>query len=400
MLSNAQRPGYNADVDKLYTLLQKTPSYKAQIRGDKQTQYKQLYNHIKTDLPNAKTDFDRFYLLAQLLLPIKDNHLYFYQAIEKDITNAMLMDSAFIRSYRGSAAFKDYPRVNIRLDSLEDALKSKSKDSVEGIYYYTRALKVGLYRTAKKDSLVGVVLQSNIHNWDKGQIAFILREDRPNHFIAYHGHILNKTFNQLRNEKLMHASLTESGWKKDIGGADYINIAWGTAIFQLKSLTPNVQYLRLGSFASSDKSIAAAQEFYLRIKDSLTAPNLIVDLRNNGGGGFKTSQRFFDLLKKYSNKGTIYALINNRSVSNTEQFTLKLKELKNITLLGETTNGMITYGSNYGITETLPGGHFKLYITDMKESGNYLPYEGIGVAPDVFLKTDSDWVAQVLGMIK
>jgi hypothetical protein len=395
----AQTIDYIADADKLYAVLQKTPSYRAQIKGDKEVQYKQVFEQVKKDLINAKTGFDRYYILSQLLAPLKDNHLFFYQVPAMEISSQMFKDTTFIKTYRASAAFKEYPRSGIKLDSLEKLLKGKAIDDVEGIYYLDRDMKVGLYRTAKQDSLVAVVLENFIPTWDVGQIAFILKEDRPNHFKAYHSHLLNKVFGLQSNEKFLHGMLTESGWKKALDGKDFVNISRSEPAFSLKTIDANIQYLRLGTFSTYPKTMEMAQAFYDKIKDSLSAPNLIVDLRNNGGGGFKTSKKFLDLLKKYTDKGKVYALINNRTFSNAEQFTLALKGLKNITTLGETTNGTLTYGNNYGNTETLPSGQFKLYITDMREDGNYLPYEGIGVNPDVLLKPDRDWITQVREMI-
>lgn len=397
--ASAQTTNYIPDADKLYQILQQTPSYKAQIKGDEAKRYRHIYEQVKQDLPKARTNFDRFYMLSQLLVPLKDNHLFFSEQPEKEITNAMLKDTAFIRQYCASDVFKEYPRSNVKLDSLEQALKNMPLDSIEGIYYFERVIKAGLYRTSKPDSLVAVILQSPLANWMPGQIAFVLIQTRPNYFRNYQSHPLNKTFYLLSNEKFQHRMLTETFWKKEPDATDYVNIKAGTPLFQLKTMDTNTQYLRLGSFSTTPQNIASTQEFYSRIKDSLIAPNLIADLRNNGGGGFKTSQKFLDLLKKYTGKGKIYAVVNNRTVSNAEQFAVELKKMKGLVILGETTNGTLTYGNNYGNTEKLPGGRFKLYITDMKEDGNYLPYEGIGVSPDVFLDPNSEWLPQVMQMI-
>lgn len=192
--------------------------------------------------------------------------------------------------------------------------------------------------------------------------------------------------------------LTESGWRKFPNETDYINIG-NTPLFDLKSLYNDMQYLRLGSFATTTKSLAVSENFFNKIKDSLYAKYLIVDIRNNGGGGFKASKKFLKLLKQYSRHGKVYMLINNGTFSNAEQFTLGLAKLKNVMTLGERTNGTLTYGNNYGRTETLPSSKYKLYITDMRDDGHYLSYEEIGVEPDVYLHADTNWVTQTIAII-
>jgi len=376
---NAQSPEYLSDLDNLYASVKKLPSYKAQIiKEEKTDEYQKLLNHLKTGQP--ANSFEHFYKLAQLIVPLKDNHLYLSEI----------------------SAEQNFPFVNIDLAKLEKKLKDKKPDDVEGIYYYNSpAMKLGLYRTAKKDSLIGVVLATQYPNWRAGQIAFVLKEYAPNRFRNYFAAINEKTIGLLRNEKFMHGTLTETRWKKFPGATNHVNIGRDVPTYQFKTLSPDIQYLRLGSFASNDNALVISQKFFDTYKDSITAKNLIVDLRNNGGGGYKSSEKFMKLLQDYAtNRGRIYVMVNNRTVSNAEQFTVRIKKSDNVTLLGETTNGMIAYGNNNGVSDTLPGKRVRLYITDMPDYGNYVRYEDIGITPDVFLKPEEDWVGQVVAIIK
>ncbi|WAC42258.1 S41 family peptidase [Pedobacter sp. SL55] len=169
--------------------------------------------------------------------------------------------------------------------------------------------------------------------------------------------------------------------------------------FEYKTLNDNVSYLRLSSFSSSNINIKKSEEFFATMADKLSTANLIVDLRGNTGGGYKTSGKFLTLLKKY--KGQIFILQNSATVSNAEQFILELKPLKNVTTLGEQTKGMITFGSNYGTKIVLPSGRFTLYPTDMKGLERDLAYESKGLNPDVALDLfKSDWIEQTLDYIK
>ena len=397
----AQKPAKNStsDLDHLYSILKETPSYKDQIKGSRKNEYEALYNRLKTESTTANSDLQQFFLLSQLLMPLKDNHLYFYQSGDPKL-HTKLSDSLFIKNYRSSRQFSEYPHAAVDPDSLTKALENQPQDSIQGIYHMGNYFKVGLYRTAKRDSLIGVALETQNPIWDRGQIAFILKEYSPGRFRAFYSDIVQKTFRLVKNEKFQHRSLTESGWKKFPNEKDHVNLAPKTAVYELKRLDSNIQYLRLGSFATSTQFLLKSQTFFDAVKDSLTSQNLIVDLRNNGGGGFKNSGKYLKLLKAYAKHGHIYALINNRTVSNAEQFTIKLKRIKNVTTFGETTNGTLTYGNNYGKTETLASGKFSLYITDMTDAGNYLPYEEAGVSPDHHLPVSRDWIQQVTDVIK
>jgi C-terminal processing protease CtpA/Prc len=95
-------------------------------------------------------------------------------------------------------------------------------------------------------------------------------------------------------------------------------------------------------------------------------------------------------------------LINNGTLSQGEIFTLQLKELRNVTVLGQSSKGVLAYGSNYGIRKRLPSQSFEVYITDIWGTGGkkLLPYESRGVAPDITLSPGRDWIAQTTEIIK
>lgn len=111
-------------------------------------------------------------------------------------------------------------------------------------------------------------------------------------------------------------------------------------------------------------------------------------------------RKYFVLLRKYVRKGHLYVLLNNETLSQAEIMTLELKKLKNTTTVGQTTKGMLTYGSNYGNREKLPGGSFEIYPTDMKGSAKLLQYEDYGIRPDNILHDDSNWIEQVVELIR
>lgn len=406
-LLQAQTPaGFREDADRLYALLQKTPGYKAQIKGKKKKAYAGLYASLLE--ANPQDDFQAFQLLSQLLLPIKDNHLGFYTVGRNYLQTADYADSAAVRQYRSSSAFLAFPKIAVNADSLAAALRSKPKDSIEGIYQYGRLLTAGLFRTARPDSLVAVVLHSNIPNWVPGQLAFTLKEQASLHFQGWFAHPILKNFQLVRSEHWVNGALTRTNfymtepgtvWRKETEIRDYVNLGAGVPDFVFQSVAPGVIYLRLGTFSASTKNLQQSAAFYAGIKDSLQARHLVLDLRNNVGGSFKASRKYLELARRFARSGKVYVLANHQTMSNGERFILKLKGRKNVLILGTPTKGTLAYGSNYGRHTALPSGRFGFYPTDMRDWGGYKRYEDIGVLPDQALDPERDWVEQVLAMI-
>jgi len=392
-----QNSAYQNDLQFLYEALIKTPSYKDQITGNKKQEYDLLYQQLKTAKINP-SGFDSLFKLSSLLWPIKDNHLGFYETANQEFKANMLTDTALVKKFRQSVNFKSYLVTKMSVDSLERELRRKPLNSVEGIYEQG-GMKIGIYSTMGSGNFTGVMLSRDSPIWARGEMVLLLNRISADRFRGVYANLYTKDLYFIKNELFNNGRLYYFGSKRESSHIlGYINST--KPLLALHSISTNTQYLRLGNFRTSNDALALSQQFYNKIKDSLTAENLIVDLRNNPGGGFKSSGKFLSLLRQYSHKGKIHVLINNRTVSNAEQFTVKLKTYDHVKTYGETTLGMITYGSNYGNTATLPSGKYKFYPTDMSDSGNYLPYEEMGIAPDFFLDQKSDWIEQVYALIR
>jgi hypothetical protein len=399
---------YLADLNELRHLIQKTPSYKDQIKGQALVSYNQLFESLKADSLHAVSDYEYFYNLARLFFPIKDSHTGFYQTRNNNLSDR----AAFERSSE-TKEFINFPKVSINLDSLKTALATRPLDSIEGIYSLDTFHTVGLYRVKPREYM-GVVLSSkitfyNLPYWLPGQVAIHLYEDFPNHFKAIYADPISKRLIYYANERFSNSSLVNShfygdlyelNYKKISGGKDFTNLPKNRAEFNFKTIEPDIQYLHLKHFSAETMAMQRSAAFCDSIRPLLTAPNLILDLRNNEGGAEKVSKPYLSLLKKYSKKGRIYVLANNRTVSRAEIFILQLKELDNVMVLGQTTNGMLTYGSNMGKTNKLPSQAFQVYLTDMDGSAKLLAYEDLGINPDIVLVNSKDWVEQTIEIIR
>lgn len=358
------------DLDFLYSKIIKLPSYKDQFNKKEKDNFKQKLDSLKLGTQDD-SDLEFYLKLYSLLEPIKDNHLGLY-------SNPELGKKIYINSIP----------LKINRDSLLNIASQKPENSVEGLYKLS-----GDQFIIIKDADFYKIL--SLKNEKITQFA-LLRETAPNHF----DFIFNDAKGIIilgRNYSYSNKRLTNTPFKKYLEN-DYVNIQEKAEKFGFKKINDTLTYLRLGTFDTSNENLATSTKFYSRIKDSLQAKHIIVDLRNNGGGGFKTSRVYLKLLKRH--QGNIHIIINKNTVSNAEQFALKFKGYKNATLYGETTKGTIAYGNNSGTTFTLPSGRFVFYPTDMNTKKKYLQLENIGIKPDVLLDPFSkDWVEQVIDKI-
>ncbi|WP_162796038.1 S41 family peptidase [Pedobacter nanyangensis] len=367
LVAFAQQDQNQADLEALYQAVQKMPSYKKLLKG--KSNYQQLYQEVKKKLKDAD-ERTAFMQLSRLLYFINDNHLGFYRTPDSALKTA-------------------YVTLPVNIDSLRKQLAQKDKNELEGIYYMGD-YDFGLYTTdqqhyklilLKNGILMGEIIKTPYGGYDG---------------VQYGGR--HVPYQLIKNVRLINGQLIGMPFVKS-RAKRFSTLAKSAESFEYKDLNEDVGYLRLSSFSADNANVKKSEAFFKTINGRLASKYLIVDLRNNMGGAYKTSQKFIDLLKKY--KGKIFILQNAQTVSNAEQVIIALKGQKNIVTLGEQTKGMITFGSNYGKTILLPSGRFTFYPTDMIGVDRDLAYESKGVDPDVPLNPyQGDWIEQALDYIK
>ncbi|APY07120.1 hypothetical protein BWZ20_01845 [Winogradskyella sp. J14-2] len=366
-----------ADLDFIIEKLKKTPSYNKQIKNAALDEFNQTYQNLTKDLDSTISIIDCYKRIQDLITTVNDFHfnLYFNYKDEK--------------SYLGRYSEDEISR-------LHKSLKSVNSKSIEGIYKLGKTeIKVGI-KHKNKNIIEGFVLSSNDSLWQKGDILLVGSKNKFGKYNLTYYKSNNKQLQMLNNISFDNERLMSFKKLENLFNEEFKNDK--TSNWEFKELNKDVQYLYMGSFNRNDANKKASKEFYRQIKNKLKAPYIIVDLRSNGGGASKISDPFLKLLKKTKSK--IYIITNSFTISNGEQFTLKLKNETNSVHLGQTTFGALAYGSNYGNLYTTPSGYFSFYPTDMDFHNIYYKYEGFGIIPDITLEFDKDWVEQTLDIIK
>ena len=397
IIAIAQSTRFQQEVNSLDSLLRKTKSFKQQIKGDR----KQLYQQKKAELlasPDTTFAWQRFLLLTVLLDLVKDNHLGFYQRVNYQLFKTReQIDSLVAADY-----FRDLPSVTWNLDSLKEELARKSKEDIEGIFHYGSDFNLGILKTGEQQYM-GVVLESSTPYVKPGYIMAWLREKENNRFSAIYLHPVTKHFNyyateRYANQELLYSKLYPSSftgtYAKELSLPDYCNLPDTATPFVLSEPLPSVQYVRVSSFSNNGKRRQQSDSLYQLLTRSKPQPTIVFDLRNNTGGAASMAKPYIKWIRQIRKKSRVIVLINAYTISQGEITAQRLSRLKGVVLAGQSTKGMLAYGSNYGRHIPIAGGEFVFYPTDMRTPGMF-KFEDIGIQPDIELSNQEDWLKQV-----
>ncbi|WP_299177384.1 hypothetical protein, partial [uncultured Chryseobacterium sp.] len=208
---------------------------------------------------------ESFVKLYELLDEIPDFHNEIYGNTE-NFPYDSLQNKDFLNNIRISPEYSIYPITKMNLDSLESVLSTRKTSDYEGIYHYKNYFKIAIRK--RPDSLLeGIVLETKIPSWQRGETILYLLRKQENRFRIFSAKFIDKQlFSGI--DRFVNGEFNSSNWQKQPSKIDFYNAAFPKEKYAEKKLNENCTYIKLGSFSSSNQGIAEATDFYNRIKDS------------------------------------------------------------------------------------------------------------------------------------
>ncbi len=381
------------DLDFLVKKMKRMPSYKEQVRNQKEVAFDALYSELASKMDKNLPIETCYILLSQQMDFVKDYHAY-VKLNEGFVKKDAAETKQEIENFKNSTRFKEHPRTKEAIADLKKMLSQKPAESFEGIYQQEEDYLIGIYKNENTNTYDGIVLESKNPLWEAGQIKFSATKNIYGNYDLYYYD--SETYRPYYAKNMQFENMRLWSFKKDENKDNFEFIENDTINWDFKILQGGSQYIRMKTFSGSTSNRKAQKSFLSEIENTLTAGNLILDLRSNGGGSYEVSDPFLKLFEEKEVK--VYVITNQFTGSNAEQFTVKVLELDGTVHLGQTTRGIIAYGSDKE-APTSPSGYFTFRTTDMNFHDPFFNYEGKGVVPTIKLEFDQDWMEQTLEII-
>lgn len=258
--------------------------FASNVTSENRPAYEALKKQLISESNSPTTRLECLTLLNRYLAFFRDRHLGISIGASGGTVDENSADA--VRAFRDSEMFKTWEHRSLDSAQLYQYLSS-SVDPIEGIYE-ERTYKIAVIKdkTERRD-YAGFILGSRTPLWDRGQLKLELLQQPDSSFrsilylrnhSAYISTIKNKnpvtaSFSASRAFPLTQKTEVKRDWSAPESPK------W----FSFQQLNDSTNYLYIGTFDGSlrSKFDSAYSAIEPKLKDH---PNLIIDIRNNGGG--------------------------------------------------------------------------------------------------------------------
>jgi hypothetical protein len=384
-----------------------------------------IHNQLfESKIQLAKTDIECVQLLNEWLYFFRKGHI----GVELIASNIPEKQNEAIINYPNGE------RLDMDTIKFKEYLKLKQDFDFEGIW------EDGVYTIGIKkidNQFVGFIIDTQVKEWVKGQVKFKIYSDSVIYYMRDHS-IKRLQKVQLASKNFLLFDGGFSFLRKYPKFNDSFLHSHISRFPRFEEINSNTLYFQIPHFAADKKE--SIDRILMENKEKIVStPNLIIDLRYNGGGSDDSwnnllpliytnpirqkscyllstelnnqqlntywggaytkelennlgkfvllfNQRYittqFDTIYQYPKN--IAVLVNEYCASSTEQFLLAAKQSKKVKIFGTVTTGALDF-ANMNTVES-PCGNFKLYYAMSKDVDmEKYPIENIGVQPDFYL---------------
>lgn len=368
----------------IQTLEDRSPSYKYLV--DDKMDFKIYADSIKKIAIKDNNLYSCKEYLQKIMRNIQDGHL---QILVKNDIN--LNDSTSVNLFLKSEKNNSLPIINV--DSL---IQSKKTENI----YNSLNENISIYLVEDSpNSFKGYVKDSDSKFRKKGEL--ILKFNKTDNY--YEGVVYNifkdpRYFKTSTLDELLTKFNLSKFTKEE---CEIFNKSKEKLSFEI--IDNEILYVSIRSFRNG--TIEEGKAFDDFFKNSVL-PNydkyqhIIFDVRDNSGGAmiYETLLRG---IKKNKDSKDIFVLQNRNTVSAAELFILHLGKIKTIKTIGENTMGMTAFRDMY--QEPFPNNDYVLFLPTKILDKNYkdlLQYEYIGIAPNIELNENENWLNRTIEIIK
>ena len=377
LVSQSDNCDCSSDLEFLHSKIKKSAPYKKNKEA-----YQMALAEARKKANKTLSKFECLELLNMLVVSLNDWHI---GVVEKQV-DSLALSQDWALKYDGD------------ISSLSTSMADKPLGAVEGIYHVADKISLALVYDSTHQYFEAVVLQTDFDGWKTGDIVFRYHPLSDGFYKCVGAQFPGKRLVGYI-DRINKGHILRSGFKKDTSAQTFTKSPYKDQKYVYEDLSAEIAYLKIGSFSSYNPTLSEAEAFYKTLDGRLTTKHLILDLRDNGGGGDRNSDILYKKLKHFLKKGRIYVITNASTGSNAEQFAIKLKKHESVVSFGDKTKGSLAYEIGTKDYHNLNACGFQVILTS-KLHKEFLPYETKGVQPDHYLDYNRSWIDQVKEFIE